>query len=78
MLNIQVDGITGEQFSGYEVRDQAVHLARCLQQVLGLKTGEIISICSENRIEFAILFYAAILIGVTVAPMNFLYTERKK
>lgn len=54
-----------------------INLAKNLQQHFGIKSGDVISICSENRIEFGLTIYAAFLIGATVAPLNNTYTERE-
>lgn len=71
-----MDGLTGKQMRGNEIKTEVIRLARGMQQKLGIKSGDIISVCSENRIEFCLTFHAAFLIGATVAPLNISYTER--
>lgn len=57
---------------------KVVCLAQYLQQQLRIKSGDTISVCSENRIEFAITIQAAICVGATVAPLNHSYIESKR
>ena len=59
-----------------QILDHAIELARCLRAA-GLKVGDTIGIVSENRVEFSVPILAALFIGVTVAPINATYTERK-
>lgn len=42
-----------------------------------MKQGDVIGICSENRLEYPILAYATFCLGATIAPMNVTYTDRK-
>lgn len=43
-----------------------------------MKPGDVIGLCSDNRKEFPIPLVATFLIGCTVAPINYNYSERKK
>lgn len=72
---VQVDGITGYEISGEQLLSKAVHLAQYLQETHGIKAGDVISVCSENRIEFAVTIHATLLIGATIAPLNNSYIE---
>lgn len=47
-----------------------------MSELFGTKAGDVVGICSENRLEFAVTVYATILLGATVAPVNVTYTER--
>lgn len=72
---LQVDGITGEQMSAHTLLLRAVSLAMYLQNEIGIKSGDVISVCSENRIEFFITIHAAFLVGAAIAPLNQSYID---
>lgn len=72
-----MDGITGKEYSAKQILSDATHLAILLRQSFNLKAGDKISVCSENRYEFAITIHAAHFLGVTIAPINNSYTECK-
>ncbi|XP_031619823.1 luciferin 4-monooxygenase-like [Contarinia nasturtii] len=72
---VLIDGITGEEISAHKLLSKAVCLARYLQENVGIKSGDIISICSENRIEFAITIHATLFLGATIAALNHGYVE---
>lgn len=72
----QVDGITGQKFTCAQLRSRSIRLAERMSELFDLKAGDVVGICSENRLEFAVTVYATILLGATVAPVNVIYTER--
>lgn len=72
-----MDGISGEELTGHQLSSRAIKLAKALQQQCKIKSSDVISICSENRIEYALTIHAAILLGAIVAPFNSAYTECK-
>lgn len=104
-VQLQVDGISGEEISAHTLLSKAIRIARYLQEKLGIKSGkldktklfhfifvskknrnsviwnwvwisgDVISICSENRIEFVISLHAILLLGATVAPLNLSYIQ---
>lgn len=43
-----------------------------------MKEGDVIGLCSENRLEFPIVVFATICLGATLAPLNVTYTDRKR
>lgn len=43
----------------------------------GIQQNDVISIVSENRLEFAAIVFGAFYLGAIVAPINTTYTERK-
>ncbi|XP_055700083.1 uncharacterized protein LOC129799857 [Phlebotomus papatasi] len=71
-----IDGLTGRKITYREIKEKALHLAEFFRQN-GIKAGDVIGICSENRIEFPFTIYAAFLIGATITTINLLYTERE-
>lgn len=59
------------------MKTKVIHLAKCLQTILNVKSGDVWSICSENNIEFAITIQAAFVLAATIAPINHTYVERE-
>lgn len=56
---------------------QVIRLAKSLSSEFGVKESDVIGLCSENRLEFPIVIFAAFCLGATVAPLNVTYTDRK-
>jgi 4-coumarate--CoA ligase len=71
-----VDGITSEETTYSQIRSRAIRLAHKLQ-AYGITKNDVISIVSENRIEFPVTMMAVFLCGATVAPINLTYSERE-
>lgn len=69
--------MSDEKLTRSEVRCQVIRLAKSLSTVHGIKEGDVIGICCENRLEFPIIVFAAFCLGATVAPLNVTYTDRK-
>lgn len=59
-----------------QLRSKSIRLAERMSELFDIRAGDVVGICSENRLEFAISVYATILLAATVAPVNVLYTER--
>ncbi|XP_054010236.1 luciferin 4-monooxygenase-like [Hylaeus anthracinus] len=70
----QVNAYTGKKQTFKEILDISRKLAIAIDKE-GLKKGDHIAICSENNTEFCIPVCAALYLGVTVCPLNPLYTE---
>lgn len=62
--------VTAKQLS-----ERSVHLANCLIHY-GIKPGDKVGICSENRSEFAYVLFGTLVLGASLAPMNTTYGER--
>lgn len=60
-----------------QIRVQVIRLVKSLSNVFGVKEGDVIGLCSENRLEFPVVVFAAFCLGATVAPLNITYTDRK-
>ena len=56
--------------------DSIVRMAQVMRH-LGVQSNDVISLCSENRVEYAITMCGAFALNATVAPLNVTYTERK-
>lgn len=72
-MKFQVDGFSGEEISAHTLLTKAISVARYLQDKFNIKSGDVISICSENRIEFSIVIHATLYLGATIAPLNHSY-----
>lgn len=55
---------------------QSVRLAECLQASGVITGGDVIGLCSENRILFPVPMFACFFLGATLAPLNTSYTKR--
>ncbi|XP_058058848.1 uncharacterized protein LOC131209735 [Anopheles bellator] len=72
-----IDGVYSSELGYLELLESAVRLADCLLRCTDLRSGDVVGIVSENRLEFPVVLYAAFFIGATVAPINLTYTERE-
>ena len=52
----------------------ARHTATYLSKTLGLKKGDRLAIYSKNRMEYFLLYFAALKLGVILVPLNFRLT----
>lgn len=75
--NFQIDGVKDTKYTRLQVRQQVIRLVKSLSNVFGVKEGDVIGLCSENRLEFPVVVFAAFCLGVTIAPLNVTYTDRK-
>lgn len=76
-FNFKFDAVSDTKLTHSQVRTQVIRLAKSLSNVFSVKEGDVIGICSENRLEYPIIAYAAFCLGATVAPINVTYTVRK-
>lgn len=56
--------------------DQTCRMARVLYGA-GVRQNDVISIISENRLEYPAIAFGALYLSAVVAPVNVTYTERK-
>lgn len=73
---VLISGVTSEELSAKDLLKQSIEVARALKAA-GIKPGDVVSIVSENRLEFAYCLFGSILYNVTVAPINLTYSERE-
>ncbi|XP_058466106.1 uncharacterized protein LOC131439286 [Malaya genurostris] len=67
------DAITGDSYSCSDILEQSVRLANRFDRI-GIKQNDVIAIMSENRIEHAIVSFAAIYMGAIPLLLNPAYT----
>lgn len=71
-----INGITKETWTYKDLLDQSSLLARVLYGA-GIRRNDVISIVSENRLEFPAIVFGAFHLSAIVAPINTTYTERE-
>ncbi|XP_012240593.1 luciferin 4-monooxygenase [Bombus vosnesenskii] len=72
----QINAYTGKSQTFKDILDISRKLAIAFNRE-GLKKDDRIAICSENNLEFCPVVCAAFYLGITVCPLNPLYTERE-
>ncbi|KAJ6640916.1 Luciferin 4-monooxygenase [Pseudolycoriella hygida] len=71
-----VDGITFEEITASRLLSQSIRVAECLKSD-GIKKGDHIGICCENRVEVPCVMFGIFFIGATYVPLSPSYTERE-
>ncbi|XP_013183548.2 uncharacterized protein LOC106129506 [Amyelois transitella] len=69
-----INGATDETFTYSVLAQHVMNMAISLSH-LGVRKGEIVAICSENRKEYWAATFGSICAGATVTMINPLYTE---
>ena len=69
----QVDGVTGKTWTYAQLQDAIIKVGSVLTKQ-GIKKGDIVTLCSPNCPEFAIVFLAITAVGGVVSTVNPLYT----
>ncbi|KAJ2940157.1 hypothetical protein O0L34_g11722 [Tuta absoluta] len=72
----QIDGSTGESECYASVLERSVQCANAFKQ-LGLKAGDVIVMMTRNNLNMCIPLYAALYLGVLVAPIDRLLTFKE-
>ncbi|XP_049788641.1 luciferin 4-monooxygenase [Schistocerca nitens] len=72
----QVNAVTGETRTFSEILKRSLSLADSLRTI-GIKSGDALTILSENSLDFCLPVLAALYMGVACAPLNPTYTERE-
>lgn len=73
---VLVSGITSEELCAKDLLDRSIAVAKALIAA-GVRPGDVISIVSENRFEFAYILFGTLLLNCTFAPINLTYSERE-
>uniref|UniRef100_A0A182RE74 Luciferin 4-monooxygenase n=1 Tax=Anopheles funestus TaxID=62324 RepID=A0A182RE74_ANOFN len=72
-----IDGVYSSELRYMELLETGVRLADGLRNQANLRTGDVVGIISENRLEFPVALYASFFANAAVAPINLTYTERE-
>ncbi|CRL04138.1 CLUMA_CG017249, isoform A [Clunio marinus] len=73
---ILVSGITSEELTAKNLLERSILVSKALIAA-GVKPGDVISIVSENRFEFAYILFGTLLLNCKFAPINLTYSERE-
>lgn len=71
----QINGLTSNQLTSIELRDQSIRIADCLR-ALGVTDNDQVAFLAENRHELATIIFGTLLLGATAVPMNSTYSAR--
>ena len=71
-----ISGITSDELSAKDLLERSINIAKSLIAA-GIQPGDVVSIVSENRFEFAYVLLGTLLINCTFAPVNLTYSERE-
>ncbi|XP_075982700.1 luciferin 4-monooxygenase-like [Anticarsia gemmatalis] len=72
----QINGDTGHKVTTRHILQETVNVATGLQR-LGVRRGDVVALCSENRDEYIPAALAVICCGATVTTLNVLYTKEE-
>lgn len=73
---ILISGITSDEITANDLLEKSIAVAKSLTKS-GIQPGNVISIVSENRFEFAYVLFGSLMLNCTFAPINLTYTERE-
>ncbi|XP_022817593.1 4-coumarate--CoA ligase 1-like [Spodoptera litura] len=69
-----INGDTNQQITFKQILQETVNVATGLAR-LGVKRGDVVALCSENRDEFMPTALAVVCCGATITTYNLLYTK---
>lgn len=70
----QINGATGEQITFGEMAQKIANISSSLSR-LGVQQGDVVAICSENRIEYLLTSLAVFYSGAIITFFNNAYTK---
>ncbi|XP_055700084.1 uncharacterized protein LOC129799858 [Phlebotomus papatasi] len=73
---VLIDGVTSEELKYRELKERSIRYAE-IMHAEGLREGDVIGLCSENRLDFPCVLFGAFYLGVTVAPLNLTYSDNE-
>lgn len=71
---LQINGETGQETSYKQLLQEIVNIGSGLKK-LGVKRGDVVALCSENKFEYLAAALAAVCCGATITPLNLQYTQ---
>ncbi|GAB0097774.1 luciferin 4-monooxygenase [Sergentomyia squamirostris] len=71
-----IDGITGESITYREILDKALILVKFFR-TKNIRRHDVVQLCCENGIEFAVVAFATILQGAILSPLSPRYVTRE-
>ncbi|KAJ6641840.1 Luciferin 4-monooxygenase [Pseudolycoriella hygida] len=73
---ILINGVSGNKWLGSDVLEYSVHIGQSLHQA-GVKENDVVSILSDNRLEFIGIAFGTTFLNAKLAPINFNYTKNE-
>lgn len=70
----QIDGVTHKKYTRKWILERTHRYVQIIHS-FGLQEGDVVGLCSENTIDMACIVYATLYLGLTLNPLNFLYTR---
>lgn len=70
----KINGETAEKVTASQLFLGSIRVAECLQNY-GIRAGDSVGVCCENRFEVPYVMFAVFFIGATYVPLNPTYTE---
>lgn len=71
-----INGDTGDKITTRQILEATVNVATGLKK-MGVKRGDVIALCSENRDEYIPTALAVLCCGATITTLNILYTKEE-
>ena len=71
---LQIDGVSGRRTTYAELQSEIVRVASALWR-LGIRKGDVVTLFSENRPEFIVMFLSLAAVGAVVSATNSVYTS---
>uniref|UniRef100_A0A1I8JVV1 Luciferin 4-monooxygenase n=1 Tax=Anopheles quadriannulatus TaxID=34691 RepID=A0A1I8JVV1_ANOQN len=69
-----IDGVSGATLTYHQILARSLKLANRFHR-LGIKRNSVVGICSENSVQYPIITFATLMLGGTVLPINYGYSE---
>ncbi|KAK2172809.1 hypothetical protein NP493_926g01032 [Ridgeia piscesae] len=69
-----IDGVSGRRTTYAELQSEIVRVASALWR-LGIRKGDVVTLFSENRPEFIVMFLSLAAVGAVVSATNSVYTS---
>lgn len=70
---MQINGDTGDKITYAKLLQEIVNIGSGLKRI-GVKSGDVVALCSENRYEYLASAIGVVCCGATVTPVNVQYT----
>lgn len=74
---LEEEGDSGKRLTYGQVRRVSCSIAYTLRDRFGFRKGDVVLTCSENRIEFPVLFLGVAALGGATSGANPLYTHEE-
>lgn len=73
---VQINGVTDTKWTAREILNASIEVVKALFGA-GIKKDDVVSIVSENRLEFIVIAFGTFMLNAVLAPLNPNYSERE-